>query len=63
MKMFTFMFGEFGLYLVTKRVFLMGFEQGSIVIKVTLRLVSMINMRRRCRCHCGHPGQDHKGLR
>lgn len=35
-KMLIFMFKEFGLYLVSNGVFWMGFEQGSIMIKVAL---------------------------
>lgn len=34
--MFIFMCKEFGLYPVSNGVFLMGFEQGSIMIKVAL---------------------------
>lgn len=45
--MFIFMFKEFGLYPISNEVFLMGFQQGNIMIKVAfffLTAVSMVNI-------------------
>lgn len=63
MKMLMFMFKEFGLYLVSNGVFWMGFEQGSVVIKVALFESCLHDKYQEVRHHCGNLGRDNKVLR